>query len=637
MQNKKEEVPMAGVTDKVGSVSLRFLTCFSLCAPFVHESDDRFFEFVKIAHFGSLHSTFLTRFCKTIDCTIFSLYNEFMKNKKRARSYPVVQVLSKTVYLAIPVIILFVVVSWFSFSEIRKQNNLAVENTVNIYQTELEHRLSAITHFIQWTVVHDPILDDFSSEKHMGDYRKASNELRLRVSDMQYSTGNEYQYFFYWDEKDIFFNASEIKVDYDTYKEIREKIRSDVKSKADPTGSFSWKPIAFGGKEFLYYTITYMHRTFACIVSMEDILSPLNSLNLGEYGAISTISENGETFYRTKEGPEGIIRSVYNRIYFPASKSGLPFSLAIDSRVLGNYGKLFVLQVIVFLAALMLSFIMAGYILVSYKKVILPIKMFSKSLSEMDSVSDGEGLDLTDSKIQELNQINEQFKNLIHEITRLRIDIYEAELDKNKFMIHFLQQQIKPHFYLNCLTTVDSMVSLGDIDAAKKMLMFTSKYFRYLFQVDMNTVPLINEVQHVEDYLSIQNMRLSRSTLYEADIPSECNSMEIPPLLLITFIENSVKHAVPPEGESLKIWIKCRMMNHNAMEIVICDNGQGFSRDVLTKIRSGEDMGEDGNHIGITNCIKRLGLLYDNNFKLFTENNKPRGAKITLRIPVNEK
>ena len=72
-----------------------------------------------------------------------------MKNRKRTRSYPVVKVLRKTLFLAIPVIILFVVVSWFSFSEIRKQNSLAVENAVEIYQTELEHRLSAITHFIQ--------------------------------------------------------------------------------------------------------------------------------------------------------------------------------------------------------------------------------------------------------------------------------------------------------------------------------------------------------------------------------------------------------------------------------------------------------------------------------------------------------
>ena len=262
----------------------------------------------------------------------------------------------------------------------------------------------------------------------------------------------------------------------------------------------------------------------------------------------------------------------------------------------------------------------------------------------MDSLPDGEGLVLTDSKVQELNQINDQFKNLIHEITRLRIDIYEAELDKNKFMIHFLQQQIKPHFYLNCLTTIDSMVSLGDIEAAKKMLMFTSKYFRYLFQVNKNFVPLINELTHIEDYLSIQNMRLSQSTQYTTDLPKDCYQLDIPPLLLITFVENSVKHAAPPDGESLKISIDCHKLLRSPdgpgdiLEINISDNGQGFDPEVLEKIRNNEDIvSEDGNHIGITNCIRRLNLLYGDSFELLADNITPHGARITLRIPVTIK
>ena len=112
-----------------------------------------------------------------------------MKNNGRTRSYPVVQMLTKTLFLAIPVVIIFVVVSWFSFSEIRKQNNLSLESSVNIYQNELEHKLSAIQHFVQWTVVHDPILDAFDKNGHMGDFRYASGQFRLRVTDMQYSTG----------------------------------------------------------------------------------------------------------------------------------------------------------------------------------------------------------------------------------------------------------------------------------------------------------------------------------------------------------------------------------------------------------------------------------------------------------------
>ena len=374
---------------------------------------------------------------------------------------------------------------------------------------------------------------------------------------------------------------------------------------------------------------------------MDDILSPLSSLSLGEYGAIHAMNTDGEVFYETGTGPDGFRGNFYNRLIFPGNEADLPFTIAIDSLALGNYGRLFFLQFIVFLAALMLTFIMGGYVLVSYRKVILPIKIFSKSLSEMESLQDSEGLVLTDSRVQELNQINDQFKNLIHEITRLRIDVYEAELDNNKFMIHFLQQQIKPHFYLNCLTTIDSMVSLGDIEAAKKMLMFTSRYFRYLFQVDNNFVPLINELTHIEDYLSIQNMRLSRPTQYETDLPKDCNQLNIPPLLLITFVENCVKHATPPESESLKISLSAKKLLDaedgagDILEIVISDNGQGFDDEILNKIQNDEDIiSDDGNHIGITNCIRRLRLLYGDSFELHAGNIEPHGARITLRIPV---
>ena len=558
-----------------------------------------------------------------------------MKNNGRTRSYPVVQMLTKALFLAIPMVILFVVVSWFSFSEIRKQNNLSLESSVNIYQNELEHKLSAIQHFVQWTVVHDPILDAFDKNGHMGDFRYASGQLRLRVTDMQYSTGTEYQYFFYWDEKDIFINASELKVDYETYKLIRDKIKKDFGT------NYNWEPCTIGDNTYLYYSITYEHRLLACLVSMEDILSPLSSINLGEKGAIQAMNSDGEIFYETSTAPEGFRGNFYNRLVFPGKEAGLPFSLALYSQVLGNYGRLFFLQFIVFLAVLMLCFIMGGYALVSYRKVILPIKIFSKSLSEMGSVQDGEGLILTDSRVQELNQINDQFKNLIHEITRLRIDIYEAELDKNKFMIHFLQQQIKPHFYLNCLTTIDSMLSLGDVEAAQKMLMFTSRYFRYLFQVNNNFVPLINELAHAEDYLSIQNLRLSRVAEYSTNLPADCNQLNIPPLLLITFVENSIKHATVPDGESLKISIDCRKLlnEENAdgdiLEIVISDNGQGFDPEVLKKLQDGEDiLSDDRSHIGISNCIKRLKLLYNNSFEFLVSNTAPHGASVTLRIPV---
>lgn len=581
-------------------------------------------------------STFPNRKLKTMAGSKPLNYNELMKNQGRNRAYPVVQILRKTLLISVPVVIIFVIVSVFSFLEIRKQNNLAVENAVSIYQTELTERLNAIEHFVQWTVFHDPILDSFSTEGHMGDYRKASTDLRLRVSDMQYSTGSEYMYFFYWDEGNLFINASEMAVTYDRYKTIRKRIISDV-SQGLTSGGLSWIPTVIGGKTYLYYAITYNHRTFVSLVPIEELLSPLHSLNLGSHGNIMFQNLKGDTYYQTAASPSGFLDYYYNEIIFRGEDAGLPFTLVVNSDMLGNYGKIFFLQFLVFLTALTLSFIMGGYILLTYKKVILPIRIFSENLSKMDSLSGVEvtTLDLTDGKLQELNQINDQFKNLIHEITRLRINIYEAELDQNKFRIHFLQQQIKPHFYLNCLTTIDSMLSLGDVSAAQKMLSFTSKYFRYLFQADKDFVTLSNEISHAEDYLDIQMMRLSEDIDYDCDIDDSHMDVLIPPLLLITFIENIIKHA-DSKGNVLKITVSSKdleMKGSSFVAISIADNGQGFPDEIIEKIKNKEDLTEDGSHIGITNCIRRLSLLYDGNFDLSIENSVSGGAVVTLVLP----
>ena len=95
--------------------------------------------------------------------------------------------------------------------------------------------------------------------------------------------------------------------------EIREKITSDVGTE------YNWVPCRFGDTTFLYYSITDMHRTFSCLVSMEDMLAPLSTMNLGEYGSIEVMSPSGEMFYKSSEGPSGINKYYYNRQLFPGS------------------------------------------------------------------------------------------------------------------------------------------------------------------------------------------------------------------------------------------------------------------------------------------------------------------------------
>ena len=567
-------------------------------------------------------------------------------NRQTRRSYPVTQVLGNTILIAIPVAVIFIVASIISLNAMRLENDRAVENTVNIYQNELGHRMNAVSHFIQWTVIHDPILDDFSQDKHMGDYAQAAEALRSRVSDMQYSTGNEFCYFFHNVDNALFTNVSPLFYEYALYKDIKEGITKDIETGNIFDGS-SWKYRNYGGMECLCYGVTYNGYTLISVININDLILPLTSMNLGKAGSIHLLERNGAEFYETGGIPTGLKSIFYNKLDFPADDSSLPYSLIIYCDLLNIHGRIFFLQFIVLLIALALCFILGSYILLTYKKVILPIKLFSDRLASIDSLEDGSDpsvLELTDGNIQELNLINDQFKNLIHEITRLRIDIYESELQKDKFRIHFLKQQIKPHFYLNCLTTIDSMLAIGDSKAAGMMLQFTSRYLRYLFQADKDFVAIHDELSHIQDYMDIQKLRLAQEIDYNCEIAQEHSSVSIPPLLLITFAENIIKHAQPAEG-GLKIELKCSLIScksqsdrdgfesNEYFRIYLTDNGQGFPVEVIDRINSGESLTMEGEHIGITNCIRRMRLLYGNACALHLENIGTGGARVILDIP----
>lgn len=86
------------------------------------------------------------------------------------------------------------------------------------------------------------------------------------------------------------------------------------------------------------------------------------------------------------------------------------------------------------------------------KHVLTPIKLFLENLPHLDDSA--ETISLKDTNLLELEQANSQFKNLMRQIKKLKIDIYEKELEKQKTMMNYLQLQIRPHFFLNCLNTI---------------------------------------------------------------------------------------------------------------------------------------------------------------------------------------
>ena len=239
----------------------------------------------------------------------------------------------------------------------------------------------------------------------------------------------------------------------------------------------------------------------------------------------------------------------------------------------------------------------------------------------------------------ELNGALEAFDSLERQLNALKIDFYEEKLTLARTELEYYQLQIKPHFFLNCFSIIFSMSQSEDYERIQMFCMKLSNYVRYLFTDGFSVVPLETECAMVREYVEIQNIRRRTENKVKEDIPEDLLSLEIPPLLLMTFVENSLKHAgVRQQGicVSLKAG-KAVLEGEPALELFVLDNGPGFSEQNLEELNAGDEPKLSGGrkHVGLHNIYKRLSLLYGSHFRLEFYNTEA-GAGVYTVIPVRQ-
>lgn len=133
---------------------------------------------------------------------------------------------------------------------------------------------------------------------------------------------------------------------------------------------------------------------------------------------------------------------------------------------------------------------------------------------------------------------------IVKDMLMIRTRSAELERDNLKLELNFLQNQIQPHFVLNSLNSVYSMVA-GTDDEAGSILLRLSKLLQYaLYETANPIIPLVREIDFLHEYIGLEAIRQhERTTLsFQHDGPLE--KFQIPPLLLVTFVENAFKHGI---------------------------------------------------------------------------------------------
>ena len=282
---------------------------------------------------------------------------------------------------------------------------------------------------------------------------------------------------------------------------------------------------------------------------------------------------------------------------------------------------------IIFLLLLDFFLVVVGGILLFVQR---PIKRLTV---EMEKLSEG-NLDyrITDEKgfSTEFSDISHRFNEMLDTISEAKIQIYQQELEQTETKLRYLSQQIQPHFILNSLNTVYNYCR-RDVETTRKIILLLVAYYRYVVNVESNYVLLHEELSHIENYLSLQKIRMDDRLTYRIECPSELKTVRIPPFLIESFISNALKYGAN-EDDCIAIDVLVAKEPGSKLSIRIMDHGEGFPDEILEAIgdiSAGKPVPE-GLGIGIRNSIERLKLLYRDGAEIALYNDE--GAVVRIEI-----
>ncbi|MCR4604351.1 MAG: histidine kinase [Prevotella sp.] len=195
-----------------------------------------------------------------------------------------------------------------------------------------------------------------------------------------------------------------------------------------------------------------------------------------------------------------------------------------------------------------------------------------------------------------------------------------TELEKQNLaqQLEYLKYQINPHFLMNTLNNIHALVDI-DAERAKESIVELSKIMRFvLYEGSQPTVPLNRELAFTQDYIRLMRMRVTDRVKINVEIPEAPANSQLPPMVLITFVENAFKHGVSYRQPS---FIDIKITINDDKLLFTCRN---------SKIPQTED--QHGG-VGLQNVRQRLDLIYGKKYTL-TIDDTPSEYNISLVLPL---
>ena len=277
------------------------------------------------------------------------------------------------------------------------------------------------------------------------------------------------------------------------------------------------------------------------------------------------------------------------------------------------------------------------------KVIVAPVTELADKVKNI-TVDDNKIFEITlksGCETQEIDILKNALNYLLKEVIAAKLQLYEKKMREQERELRMLRAQLRPHFYLNSIMTVNSMTYQNRNEDIREYLARFSDYMRYMMKIHTDMIPLKQELTHIRNYVDMQEIKFPSSVLAVIDCPKELENVAVPHLLLYTVIENSFKYAMNLQ-DTLLLFITCETFqndNFDGYRVTVEDNGPGFTEEKLFMYNREQIVEErkEESHIGLSNVKRSLFLQYQRSNLLKLTNVSPHGAKIEIYLPKEKK
>ncbi len=381
----------------------------------------------------------------------------------------------------------------------------------------------------------------------------------------------------------------------------------------------------------------------------------LEDISLGNQGYLYMISSDGELIYHPKmqlietgqiqenitaaaEYRDGSYKEEYRGENRNVSVKSVGYTgwklLSVTPEKGLSLSNLKMRLFVVFVAAAFLFVLVLINALIS-SRITNPIKELEKSVNAIEA---GElDTEVYTGGSYELQHLGRSIGDMAKRIKKLMQDIVAEHESKRKSEFDTLQSQINPHFLYNTLDIIVWMIENEQKQEAVKVVTALARFFRISLSKGKSIITVHDELEHVRNYLTIQQMRFKNKFVYEIRAEEDTMGLACLKLMLQPLVENAIYHGMEfMDGDGL-IEIQVKKEGKD-LWIEVRDNGFGMTKEQVENLLSEKPhvSSRRGSGIGVKNVNERIRLYFGEDYGLIIESEPDEGCLIRCHLPVKE-